>query len=83
MFVDVGTGYHTCLVFFMHTHILNRNDWWLPVGMAGFIAGLFVRRMFGSTEYQYWVMQVSWWVGWGCLALCIRNTSYMYAGFQK
>ena len=48
-------GCLACLVFCA----LYRNDWWLPVGMAGFIAGLFVRRMFGSTEYQYWVMQVS------------------------
>lgn len=35
-----------------------RNDWWLPCGIAGFIAGLFCRKISGSTEYQHWVMEV-------------------------
>ena len=35
-----------------------RNDWWLPCGIAEFIAGLFCRKLFGNTDYQYWVMQV-------------------------
>ena len=35
-----------------------RNDWWLPCGIAGFIAGLFSRKISGSTEYQHWIMEV-------------------------
>lgn len=36
-----------------------RSDWWLPVGISHFISGLFGRKIFGSTEYQYWIMTVS------------------------
>ena len=40
-------------------HVSNfRNDWWLPCGIAGFIAGLFRRKISGSTEYQHWIMEV-------------------------
>ena len=35
-----------------------RNDWWLPCGIAGYIAGLFSRKISGSTEYQHWIMEV-------------------------
>ena len=37
---------------------LHRNDWWLPCGIAGFVAGLFSRKISGSTEYQHWIMEV-------------------------
>jgi transcription initiation factor TFIID subunit 2 len=33
------------------------NDWWLPCGIAGFITGLFCRKISGSTEYQHWIME--------------------------
>ncbi|XP_019854461.1 PREDICTED: transcription initiation factor TFIID subunit 2-like [Amphimedon queenslandica] len=31
------------------------NDWWLPVSISQFITGLFCRKMFGGTDYQYWI----------------------------
>lgn len=36
-----------------------RNDWWLPVSISQFITGLFCRKMFGGTDYQYWINSVS------------------------
>lgn len=33
------------------------SDWWLPVGIAGFMAGLYLKKAFGGTEYQHWIMQ--------------------------
>jgi transcription initiation factor TFIID subunit 2 len=33
------------------------NDWWLPCGIAGYIAGLFDRKISGSTEYMHWIME--------------------------
>ncbi len=35
---------------------LLRSDWWLPCGIAGFLAGLFTRKMFVNTEYMHWIM---------------------------
>lgn len=32
-------------------------DWWLSEGLSLFISGLFIRRMFGSTEYQFYIME--------------------------
>ncbi|KAL5486754.1 hypothetical protein EMCRGX_G019273 [Ephydatia muelleri] len=33
------------------------SDWWLPLGIAGFMAGLYLKKAFGGTEYQHWIMQ--------------------------
>ena len=35
-----------------------RDDWWLVQGLPIFITGLFVRKLFGRTEYQHWIMKV-------------------------
>ena len=38
---------------------LIRYDWWLPQGLAGYVAGLCMSKMFGSTWYQHYIKQVS------------------------
>ena len=57
---SIITGHSSLTSYFPPSVILIifRNDWWLPCGIAGFIAGLFRRKNSGSTEYQYWVMEV-------------------------
>ena len=37
--------------------VLGMTGGW-PCGAAGFIAGLFSRKISGSTEYQHWIMEV-------------------------
>lgn len=32
-------------------------DWWLPQGLAGYVAGLCMSKMFGSTWYQHYIKQ--------------------------
>ena len=49
-----------CTTIQLFSHILyHRYDWWLPQGLAGYVAGLCMSKMFGSTWYQHYIKQVS------------------------
>ena len=50
--------YVTTFVFFIFVYFF-RADLWLIRGMALYLTGLFLKKMFGNNEYRYWLMKVS------------------------
>lgn len=33
------------------------NDIWLPIGIAGYLYGLWIKRTFGNNEYRFWISE--------------------------
>ena len=36
----------------------SRIDYWLPMGISGYLVGLFIKKIFGNNEYRYDIYKV-------------------------
>ena len=47
------------LIFDEYDVVYFRADFWLIRGIAKYLAGLFIKKMFGNNEYRSWLQQVN------------------------
>ena len=40
------------------TDLVTRSDLWLSRGVAGYMYGLFMKKIFGNNEYRHWIREV-------------------------
>ena len=43
---------------FQITNLVYRSDLWLARGVAGYMFGLFMKKIFGNNEYRHWIREV-------------------------
>ena len=53
--VGIAVNIH---VLIQITGLVTRSDLWLARGVAGYMFGLFMKKIFGNNEYRHWIREV-------------------------